>query len=113
MIRTRVRGGKLTERASRPALGLVWDFDNRLRGADTNGSPATQEVTFEYDALGRRVARSEAGNNVVYVHAGQQVIADYARGAAAAAPSFRYVYGSYVDEPLLRHAGTGTTLPTS
>ncbi|MFN9364230.1 MAG: RHS repeat domain-containing protein, partial [Planctomycetota bacterium] len=23
------------------------------------------------------------------------------------------VYGSYVDEPLLRHAGTGTTLPTS
>ncbi len=45
---------------------------------------------------------SEAGNNVVYVHAGQQVIADYARGAAAAAPSFRYVYGSYVDEPLLR-----------
>ena len=108
-----MRGGKLTERASRPALGLVWDFDNRLRGADTNGSPATQEVTFEYDALGRRVARSEAGNNVVYVHAGQQVIADYARGAAAAAPSFRYVYGSYVDEPLLRHAGTGTTLPTS
>ncbi|MFN9245594.1 MAG: RHS repeat domain-containing protein, partial [Planctomycetota bacterium] len=103
----------MTERASRPALGLVWDFDNRLRGADTNGSPATQEVTFEYDALGRRVARSEAGNNVVYVHAGQQVIADYARGAAAAAPSFRYVYGSYVDEPLLRHAGTGTTLPTS
>jgi RHS repeat-associated protein len=96
-----------------PALGLVWDFDNRLRGADTNGTPATQEVTFEYDALGRRVARSETGNNVVYVHAGQQVIADYARGAATAAPSFRYVYGSYVDEPLLRHAGTGTTLPTS
>ncbi|MFN9877515.1 MAG: hypothetical protein ACK557_03465 [Planctomycetota bacterium] len=63
-----------------PALGLVWDFDNRLRAADTNGTPATQEVTFEYDALGRRVARSEAGNNVVYVHAGQQVIADYARG---------------------------------
>jgi RHS repeat-associated protein len=59
------------------------------------------------------VARSETGNNVVYVHAGQQVFADYARGAAAAAPSFRYVYGSYVDEPLLRHAGTGTTLPTS
>ena len=24
-----------------PALGLVWDFDNRLRGADTNGTPAT------------------------------------------------------------------------
>ncbi len=34
------------------------------------------------------MARSEAGNNVVNVHAGQQVIADYARGAAAAAPSF-------------------------
>jgi RHS repeat-associated protein len=96
-----------------PALGLVWDFDNRLRGADTNGTPASQEVSFEYDALGRRVARSETGSSIVYVHAGQQVIADYARGAAAAAPSFRYVYGSYVDEPLLRHAGTGTALPTS
>jgi hypothetical protein len=43
----------------------------------------------------------------------QEIYPDYARGAAAAAPSFRYVYGSYVDEPLLRHAGTGTTLPTS
>jgi YD repeat-containing protein len=50
---------------SRPAaLGLVWDFGNRLRGADTNGTPATQEVTFEYDALGRRVARSEAGQQM-------------------------------------------------
>jgi RHS repeat-associated protein len=50
---------------------------------------------------------------VVYVHAGQQVIADYARGTAAASPGYRYVYADYVDEPILRHTGTGTTLPTT
>lgn len=98
---------------SAPALNLDWNFDNQLRGADTNGSSGSLEVTFEYDALGRRVARSHSSGNVVYVHAGQQVIADYARGTAAASPSYRYVYADYVDEPILRHTGTGTTLPTT
>ncbi|MBL8892636.1 MAG: RHS repeat-associated core domain-containing protein [Planctomycetaceae bacterium] len=98
---------------SAPALNLDWNFDNQLVGADTNGSAGSLEVTFEYDALGRRVSRSHSSGNVVYVHAGQQVIADYARGTAAASPSYRYVYADYVDEPILRHTGTGTTLPTT
>ncbi|MBX3417067.1 MAG: RHS repeat-associated core domain-containing protein [Pirellulaceae bacterium] len=96
-----------------PALNLSWDFDNRLIGADTDGTPASLEVTYEFDALGRRVARNGPSGNVVFVQSGQQTIADYARGAAASSPSFRYVYGSYIDEPILRHGGTGSTLPTS
>jgi hypothetical protein len=61
-----------------PALNLSWDFDNRLKGADTDGNPATLEVTYEFDALGRRVARNGPSGNVVYVQSGQQTIADYA-----------------------------------
>ncbi|MBL8891621.1 MAG: RHS repeat-associated core domain-containing protein [Planctomycetaceae bacterium] len=98
---------------SAPALNLDWNFDNQLRGADTNGSAGSLEVTFEYDALGRRVSRSHSSGNVVYVHAGQQVIADYARGAVTSSPTYRYVYADYVDEPILRHTGTATTLPTT
>ncbi|MBX3418715.1 MAG: RHS repeat-associated core domain-containing protein [Pirellulaceae bacterium] len=96
-----------------PALNLSWDFDNRLKGADTDGNPATLEVTYEFDALGRRVARNGPSGNVVYVQSGQRTIADYARGAAATNPTYRYVYGDYIDEPILRHTGTASTLPTT
>jgi RHS repeat-associated protein len=57
------------------------------------------------------VARSAATGNDVYVQAGQQTITDYTRGAAPSSPSYRYAYGSYIDEPILRHAGTLGTLP--
>jgi len=53
---------------SAPALNLDWNFDNQLRCADTHGSAGSLEVTFEYDALGRRVSRSHSSGNVVYVH---------------------------------------------
>jgi YD repeat-containing protein len=116
-----VKGNQTSRPAtlSAPALNLDWNFDNQLRGADTNGSAGSLEVTFEYDALGRRVSRSHSSGNVVYVHAGQQVIADYARGAVTSSPTYRYVYADclgyegYVDEPILRHTGTTTTLPTT
>jgi RHS repeat-associated protein len=110
-----VKGNMLTRPAAlqSPALNLVWDFDNQLKGADIDGTPAIFEVTFEYDALNRRVARNASTGNDVYVQAGQQTIVDYARGAAPNAPSYRYAYGSYVDEPILRHSGTATTIPAS
>ncbi len=95
---------------SAPALNLDWNFDKQLRGADTNGSAGSLEVTLEYDALGRRVSRSHSSGNVVYVHAGQQVIADYARGAVTSSPTYRYVYADDVDEPILRHTGTATVI---
>ena len=84
-----------------PASSLLIDID-------ANG---TADVNFQYDALGRRVARSGTGGSVVYVQMDQQTIADYPVGGAATTPTFRYVYASYIDEPVVRKtAGTGGTL---
>ncbi len=48
---------------------------------------------------------------MVYVQMDQQTIADYSVGGAASTPTYRYVYASYIDEPVVRKtAGTGGTL---
>ncbi len=91
-------------------LGLNWDFDNKLKSADSDNN-GSADVTFEYDALGRRVARTQGSSAVVYFQADQQTIADYPRGGAASAATYRYVYGSYIDEPVVRKTtGTGGTV---
>ena len=92
------------------ALGLIWDFDNKLRSADL-GNNSSVDVNFQYDALGRRVARTGTGGSVVYVQHDQQTIADYPVGGVATTPTNRYVYASYIDEPVVRKAaGTGGTI---
>ena len=92
------------------AMNLNWDSDNKLRSADIDAN-GTADVNFQYDALGRRVARSGTGGSEVYVQMDQQTIADYPVGGAATTPTFRYVYASYIDEPVVRKtAGTGGTL---
>lgn len=87
-----------------------WDFDNRMTGADTDGT-AGDDVTFEYDALGRRVRKDDGTNDIVYVHSGKQVIAEYDFGTAASSPTEQYAYGSYIDEPIIKDgtlsSGTG------
>jgi RHS repeat-associated protein len=95
---------------STTAMNLTWDSDNKLRSADIDAN-GTADVNFQYDALGRRVARSGTGGSVVYVQMDQQTIADYPVGGAATTPTFRYVFASYTDEPVVRKtAGTGGTL---
>jgi RHS repeat-associated protein len=91
-------------------LALQWDFDNKLRSADL-GNNNSVDVNFQYDALGRRVARTGTGGSVVYVQHDQQTIADYPVGGVATTPTNRYVYASYIDEPVVRKAaGTGGTI---
>jgi RHS repeat-associated protein len=85
-----------------PARSLFFDFANQLAGVDTNGTPASNEVTFRFDVLGRRVGRVEGGSSIVFVQAGQQTIADYAAGQLPSKPNHIYVYGSYIDEPISR-----------
>jgi len=46
---------------------------------------------------------------VVYVQMEQQTIADYPVGGAATTPTFRYVYASYIDEPVVRKGPTSTS----
>jgi hypothetical protein len=87
------------------SLLLNWDFDNRLNTADI-GNNSSNDVTYKFDALGRRVFRDDGTNPVVYVQSGQQTIADYPSGTAASSPTYRYVYFSYIDEPVLRYKPT-------
>jgi RHS repeat-associated protein len=51
----------------------------------------------------------QTGGSVVYVQMDQQTIADYPVGGAATTPTFRYVYASYIDEPVVRKGPTSTS----
>ena len=94
-------------RANGQALATTWDFDNRMVTADV-GDNGSIEVSQKYDALGRRVSRTDGSTTTVFALAGQQVICDYVSGAAPAASTYRYLYASYIDEPVLRVTTTGS-----
>jgi RHS repeat-associated protein len=92
------------------ASSLLWDFDNKLKSVDVGNNSST-DVEYKYDALGRRVARVGSSGSFVYVQSDQQTIADYGVGDAPSSPLYRYVYASYIDEPVVRKgAGTGGTI---
>ena len=86
-------------------LNLTWDFDNRMSSADVDND-GTDDVSYQFDALGRRVANDNGTNTTIYVQSGQQTIADYTSGVAPASPTYTYYYASYIDEPVMR-AGVG------
>ena len=90
------------------AMNLTWDSNNKLRSADIDAN-GTADVNFQYDALGRRVARTGTGGSEVYVQMDQQTIADDSVVGAATTPTFRYVYASYIDEPVVRKGPTSTS----
>ena len=74
-----------------------WDLDNRLVAAGNH--------SFEYDALGRRVIVSIGNETSVMVCPDGQLIAVYALAATTSAPAKTFIYGSYVDEPLMQVSG--------
>ena len=94
-------------RSGTDPLAMSWDFDNRLTGADVDND-STDDVTYQYDALGRRVQRDDGTTATIFVQNGQQTVADYTSGAVATSPTYTYVYASYIDEPVYR-GGTGGT----
>jgi RHS repeat-associated protein len=96
-------------RDSSDPLSLNWDFDNRMKSADTDND-STADVFYEFDALGRRVARDDGTQDTIFVQVGQQTIADYVSGTAAASPEYIYAWGSYIDELILRTEPSGTDL---
>ena len=91
--------------SSNDPLSMKWDFENKLIAADIDND-GIDDVTYQFDALGRRVGRDDGTTATVYVQSGQQTIADYTSGAAPASPTYTYVYASYIDEPVMR-GGTG------
>jgi RHS repeat-associated protein len=87
----------------------AWDIENRLVSATVpagcpDGIAGTHGYT--YDALGRRVSKTVGGNTTVFVSDGMQEIAEYVNGAF----SQSYVYGSYIDEPLLKTDNAGNKI---
>jgi len=88
---------------------MSWNFDNRLTGADTDETPGN-EVTYQWDALARRVARDDGTNVTVFVQSDEQTIADYNFGSPATSPIYNYVFASYIDEPGVRIDSSGTKM---
>ena len=81
-----------------------------MNSVDVNADSSV-DMEYKYDALGRRVARVGSSGSLVYVQADQQTIADYGVGDAPSLPLYRYVYASYVDEPVVRkEVGTSGTV---
>jgi len=87
-------------------LSMSWDFNNKLRAADSNAD-GIDDAFYLWDALGRRVGRTAASTTTIYFQDGQQTLADYASGAAATSPTYKYLWASYIDEIVLRTSGTG------
>jgi len=80
---------------------LTWDIENRL--ASANPAPGLAGGQYKYDVLGRRLKKAVGSVSTVFVHDGDQVIAEYENGVLAR----RYVYGAYIDEPLAMVSSTG------
>ena len=72
------------------------------------GNYSSVEVSHKYDALGRRVSLTDGNTTTIFALSGQQVICDYASGAAPVSSTYKYLYGSYIDEPVLRVTTTGS-----
>lgn len=98
----------------------TWDYDNKLSNADTTGD-GVADVTYTFDALGRRVSKTtvSTGVAIVYVCLGDQEIAEYSftpvtttttgTGSISPAPKVvtytlamlrKYIYATYIDEPI-------------
>ncbi len=92
---------------STSGLTLEWDFENKLYAADVDGTSGA-DILQKFDALGRRISRDDGTTNTIFVPSGQQTIADYTAGTAASSPTYRYVYASYIDEPVMRAGSTST-----
>ena len=82
--------------------GVRYDYRNQMVEYE---DPDTLNVwRFAYDALGRRVLRSGPSGTTAYVNGGQaswQVLAEFDGVTAAANLRATYVYGNYIDEPIV------------
>ena len=112
--------GRLIQKLSgkHTAQTFAWDEESRLTAVTTTRRPGTEHATtqttrFDYDAIGRRVAKHDSFGTTVFIWEGMRLIEER-RGSAAI--SYVYEPGSYV--PLARldaegerteQGGLGTT----
>jgi RHS repeat-associated protein len=89
--------GNLTQHSN--GQQYTWDYENRMQTAVN--ALAVQVGVYTYDALGRRASKVTTAGITVFVSDGLQEIAEYDNAAAVNAPTREYVFGSYIDEPLM------------
>jgi RHS repeat-associated protein len=77
----------------------TWDSRNRL----TQITSPTTTATFQYDGLGRRVARTVNGRTTQYVYDGPQAIGEITNGQPVA-----LLTGLQIDEVIARYTSAGT-----
>jgi RHS repeat-associated protein len=81
----------------------TWDYDNRLQHA--TDSEDGRDIVYRYDALGRRISKidgTETTDATIFISALNQEIAEYKEIASVTSPTYDYVFGSYIDEVLMR-----------
>ena len=96
--------GRLIQKLSgkHTAQTFEWDEESRLTAVTTTRRPGTEHATtqttrFDYDAIGRRVAKHDSFGTTVFIWEGMRLIEER-RGSAVI--SYVYEPGSYV--PLAR-----------
>ena len=101
--------GRLIQKLSgkHTAQSFSWDEENRLESVSTTRRPGTEHETtqttkFDYDAIGRRVAKHDSFGTTVFIWEGMRLIEER-RGASVI--SYVYEPGSYV--PLARLDANG------
>jgi len=101
-----ITDGKLTLSPSSGCYNtkLVFIEVTPLSGGGGTATPGLAAATYKYDALGRRLQKTVGAVATTFVHDGDQVVAEYEGSTLKR----RYIYGTYIDEPLARVTSAGT-----
>jgi RHS repeat-associated protein len=88
----------------------TYDSENRL----TSAAYGTTTDSFDYDALGRRVAKTYNGVTTLYLHDADDEIAEYSGSALSSGALLRrYVTGPGVDDRITHIEGATTSPPVA
>ncbi len=85
--------------------GYVYFYDYENRVVKIEDDSSVEVATYAYDALGRRIRKIDSvasETTLYYYNPGWQVLAEY----DASSLQRYYVYGNYIDEPLVMSDGT-------
>jgi RHS repeat-associated protein len=102
--------GNLTRKAGDTYDRYTWDFDNKLKTADVD-QDGNEDVSFTYDALGRRLSKNDGAMVTLYICDGQRVIEEYASTGSGFTLQRSYTHGTYYDDVLAKiedNAGSPT-----
>ncbi len=89
--------------------GMTWDFDNMLQSFAANGVTDLKDATYEYDAVGRKTARTTSlyaneSSRVLLIPAAHRIIAEYNSDSATTC-AYLSVFGDFIDDDFLTIQG--------